>query len=182
MAVRSCGNWLALQRDPVDYSVSPYSSRKCRDKRNARIYGSGGAGDPMLERTVGKRKGKDGECYASSGIGLGDNGGMTIAMPNVMQMLGRRTLRRLRLIPATTMDQHADSWNAALQGFSPRRGTTVPSKCPGGAAFHFRWVHARQRDRVTGSLARSLCGRSRGEIIAPNITIALHTPNSLCAK
>ena len=58
-------------------------SRKCRDMRRKRsAYGPSGVGDLDMERTVGKTERKDGECcHMTSGIGLGDNGGMTIATP-----------------------------------------------------------------------------------------------------
>ena len=52
------------------------------ETKNARHMALVGRGDLDMERTVGKTERKDGECcHMTSGIGLGDNGGMTIATP-----------------------------------------------------------------------------------------------------
>ena len=152
-------------------------SRKCRDMRRKRsAYGSSGAGDLDMERTVGKTERKDGECcHMTSGIGLGDNGGMTIATPERYAQMLDAARRGGYAYPAINVTS-TQTLNAALQGFAEAESDGIIQVSVGGAAY---FSGQRVNDRVTGSLAFAAFAH---EVAAkyPNITIALHTDH--CAK
>ena len=85
-ALRRAIRWIFYDfrwNDRNGFALFNGRSRKCRDMRRKRsAYGPSGAGGLDMERTVGKTERKDGECcHMISGIGSGDNGGMTIATP-----------------------------------------------------------------------------------------------------
>lgn len=125
---------------------------------------------------VGKTERKDGECcHMTSGIGLGDNGGMTIATPERYAQMLDAARRGGYAYPAINVTS-TQTLNAALQGFAEAESDGIIQVSVGGAAY---FSGQRVNDRVTGSLAFAAFAH---EVAAkyPNITIALHTDH--CAK
>ena len=109
-----------------------------------------------------------------SGIGSGDNGGMTIATPErYAQMLD--AARRGGTLSRDQCDQHTDP-ERRTPGFAEAESDGIIQVSVGGAAY---FSGQRVNDRVTGSLAFAAFAH---EVAAkyPNITIALHTDH--CAK
>lgn len=118
----------------------------------------------------------DGECcHMTSGIGSGDNGGMTIATPERYAQMLDAARRGGYAYPAINVTS-TQTLNAALQGFAEAESDGIIQVSVGGAAY---LSGQRVNDRVTGSLAFAAFAH---EVAAkyPNITIALHTDH--CAK
>ena len=111
----------------------------------------------------------------TSGIGLGDNGGMTIATPERYAQMLDAARRGGYAYPAINVTS-TQTLNAALQGFAEAESDGIIQVSVGGAAY---FSGQRVNDRVTGSLAFAAFAH---EVAAkyPNITIALHTDH--CAK
>ena len=110
-----------------------------------------------------------------SGIGSGDNGGMTIATPERYAQMLDAARRGGYAYPAINVTS-TQTLNAALQGFAEAESDGIIQVSVGGAAY---FSGQRVNDRVTGSLAFAAFAH---EVAAkyPNITIALHTDH--CAK
>ena len=93
-----------------------------------------GAGDLDMERTVGKTERKDGECcHMISGIGSGDNGGMTIATPERYAQMLDAARRGGYAYPAINVTS-TQTLNAALQGFAEAESDGIIQVSVGGAA------------------------------------------------
>ena len=101
-----------------------------------------------MERTVGKAERKDGECcHMTSGIELGDNGGMTIATPERYAQMLDAARRGGYAYPAINVTS-TQTLNAALQGFAEAESDGIIQVSVGGAAY---FSGQRVNDRVTGS-------------------------------
>lgn len=85
----------------------------------------------------------------TSGIGLGDNGGMTIATPERYAQMLDAARRGGYAYPAINVTS-TQTLNAALQGFAEAESDGIIQVSVGGAAY---FSGQRVNDRVTGSLA-----------------------------
>ena len=84
---------------------------------------------------VGKTERKDGECcHMTSGIGSGDNGGMTIATPERYAQMLDAARRGGYAYPAINVTS-TQTLNAALQGFAEAESDGIIQVSVGGAAY-----------------------------------------------
>ena len=108
----------------------------------------------------------------TSGIGLGDNGGMTIATPERYAQMLDAARRGGYAYPAINVTS-TQTLNAALQGFAEAESDGIIQVSVGGAAY---FSGQRVNDRVTGSLTFAAFAHEVAAKYLPTSPSPLHRP------